>query len=324
MASSTTWTPESAPICSALRTASTAFSGPTVSAVTVMSSPSRFSRNCRACSTAYSSSSDSRPSTPTRSTVLSSSNLRSAVASGTYFTQTTMFMVVWPRGPSCALGCGYEVTGRSAATGMAIRVRSLTVALSRSHPDGVPVHAGSGLDDAVEDASDDEPGDRREPPVEERVLDLGPLPAELFDPVLAREHVEVHPGRGAQDGVDELVGPVRVQGDQQRSGREHQGRERARQPHQLGERRPDLRCHVGRLPSQSGSVGAQRPTKVALPGPFSTNEVIPRVRSSVAKIAANCCRSISRAVSRSVSLPRSMHSLAARIARAAAPLNCEA
>ncbi len=54
--------------------------------------PSDFSLICSACSTAYSSSSESSPSTPTRSTVLSSSKCRSAVASGTYFTQTTMFM----------------------------------------------------------------------------------------------------------------------------------------------------------------------------------------------------------------------------------------
>ena len=39
IASSMTWTPLSAPICSALRTASTAFSGPTHSAVTSTSSP---------------------------------------------------------------------------------------------------------------------------------------------------------------------------------------------------------------------------------------------------------------------------------------------
>ena len=39
IASSMTWTPLSAPICSALRTASTAFSGPTQSAVTSVSSP---------------------------------------------------------------------------------------------------------------------------------------------------------------------------------------------------------------------------------------------------------------------------------------------
>ena len=94
IASSTTWTPLSAPICSALRTASTAFSGPTVRRgdLGVVGS-SAFSLIWSACSTAYSSSSDSRPSTPTRSTVLSDSNCRSAVASGTYFTQTTMFMV---------------------------------------------------------------------------------------------------------------------------------------------------------------------------------------------------------------------------------------
>ncbi len=100
--------PGRTPICSALRTASRAFSGPTVSAVTVCSSSSRFSVICRACSTAYSSSSDSRPSTPTRSTVPSDSKCRSAVASGTCFTQTTMFMNCpsWGAGtaPSCALG----------------------------------------------------------------------------------------------------------------------------------------------------------------------------------------------------------------------------
>ena len=72
--------------------ASEASSGPTVSAVTVTSSPSAFSLSCSACSTAYSSSSESRPGTPTRSTVLSDSKCRSAVASGTYFTQTTMFI----------------------------------------------------------------------------------------------------------------------------------------------------------------------------------------------------------------------------------------
>src|SRR6478609_9598293 len=181
MASSTTWTPESAPIWSDLRTASSAFS------------------------TAYSSSSDNNPSTPTRSTVKSSSNLRSAVASGTYFTQTTMFMVVWPRGPSCALGCGYEVTGRSASTGMAIRVRSLTVTLSRSSGGRHPV-VGSGLDDAVEDPTDDEPRDRAEAPVDEGVLHLRTFAAELLDAVLPGEHVEVDPGGGLEDGRHEVVG----------------------------------------------------------------------------------------------------------------------
>ena len=89
MASSTTWTPESAPICSALRTASAASSGPTVTTVT---SPSPASMTCSACSTAYSSSSDSSPSTFSRSTVLSALNVRSAVASGTYFTATTILV----------------------------------------------------------------------------------------------------------------------------------------------------------------------------------------------------------------------------------------
>ena len=74
IASSWTCTPWSTPICSALRTASTAFSGPTVTAVTVTSSGfSAFSLSRSACSTAYSSSSDNSPSTPTRSTVLSAS-----------------------------------------------------------------------------------------------------------------------------------------------------------------------------------------------------------------------------------------------------------
>ena len=100
IASSETWTPLSAPICSALRTASTAFSGPTVTAVTVTSSGfSAFSLSRSACSTAYSSSSDSSPSTPTRSTVLSASKCRSAVASGTYFTQT-MIVVMGPEATS--------------------------------------------------------------------------------------------------------------------------------------------------------------------------------------------------------------------------------
>ena len=101
IASSTTWMPLSAPICRAFLMASAASSGPTVSAVTSTSSPSVFSLSCSACSTAYSSSSESRPGTPTRSTVLSDSKCRSAVASGTYFTQTTMFMVKRPwAGPS--------------------------------------------------------------------------------------------------------------------------------------------------------------------------------------------------------------------------------
>ena len=88
--SSTTWTARSAPICSAFFSASAACSGPTVSTVT---SPSPASLTSRASSMAYSSSSDSRPSTLTRSVVLSPSvKVRSAWASGTYLTQTTMFM----------------------------------------------------------------------------------------------------------------------------------------------------------------------------------------------------------------------------------------
>ncbi|CAB4726077.1 unannotated protein [freshwater metagenome] len=127
MASSMTWMPLSAPICSALRTASTAFSGPMHSAVTSVSSPA-FSLIWRACSTAYSSSSDRSPSTPTRSTVLSDSNCRSAVASGTYFTQTTMFIrVMAGYGPSCALGCGREATAESTSAVHTVTVGNLTV-----------------------------------------------------------------------------------------------------------------------------------------------------------------------------------------------------
>ncbi len=96
MASSTTWTPESAPICSDLRTASAACSGPTVSTTTSPSSPGTASRIVSPSSTAYSSSSDSRPSTLVRSTVLSAaSKPRLAVASGTCLTHTTIFMDCW-------------------------------------------------------------------------------------------------------------------------------------------------------------------------------------------------------------------------------------
>src|SRR5690606_10114186 len=87
--SSSTWIALSAPIDSALRSASLASSGPTVSTVTSTSS-SEFSEICSACSTAYSSSSESRPSTSSRSTVRSSAKCRSPVASGTYFTVTTI------------------------------------------------------------------------------------------------------------------------------------------------------------------------------------------------------------------------------------------
>src|SRR4029079_12571256 len=56
------------------------------------------------------------------------------------------------------------------------------------------------------------------------------------------------------------------------------------------------------------------PLNSALPGPFSTNEVIPITRSSVANSAANCCRSISSPVVRSTPRPESIDSLAARSA----------
>ena len=90
MAASFTCTPLWAPICRAFLMASAAWSGPTVRTVT---SPSPASTILRASSIAYSSSSDSRPSTFSRSVVLSDAlNVRSAWASGTYLTQTTMFM----------------------------------------------------------------------------------------------------------------------------------------------------------------------------------------------------------------------------------------
>ena len=91
-ASSFTCTALSAPICSDLRIAVSACSGPTVSTVTVLSPPAA-SDSLSASSTAYSSSSLSKPSTPTRSVVLSLAlKVRSAWASGTYLTQTTMSM----------------------------------------------------------------------------------------------------------------------------------------------------------------------------------------------------------------------------------------
>ena len=90
IASSSTWIPADAPICSARLMASAASSGPTVRTTTSTPSPSSATR--RACSTAYSSSSDSRPSVASRSTVWSAAKPRSPVASGTCFTSTRIFM----------------------------------------------------------------------------------------------------------------------------------------------------------------------------------------------------------------------------------------
>src|SRR5438270_6701523 len=74
----------------ALRMVSTALAGPMLSTVT---SPPCASLIFSASSTAYSSSSFMTPSTPSRSTVLSSElSFFSAHVSGTCFTQTTMFM----------------------------------------------------------------------------------------------------------------------------------------------------------------------------------------------------------------------------------------
>src|SRR4051794_21735227 len=84
-----TCTALSAPIDSALRMVSTAFSGPIDRTVT---SPPCASLILSASSTAYSSSSFMTPSTLSRSTVLSEPSFFSAHVSGTCFTQTTMFM----------------------------------------------------------------------------------------------------------------------------------------------------------------------------------------------------------------------------------------
>src|SRR6478609_1186807 len=210
MASSITWTPLSAPICSALRTASRAFSGPTQSAVTVVSSPA-FSLICRDCSTPYSSSSDSRPSTPTRSTVLSDSNCRSAVASGTYFTQTTMFMVVWPGRPLLMRsGCGREAT-------VAYDGPKLVPGSDSSQRRCHGSDRMSGTDDPLQDPADDEVGDRTEAPVGQRALGRGILTVEGEDAVVAREDVEVDRVGHVEDQFDQGVVLVGVEGDQQRA-----------------------------------------------------------------------------------------------------------
>ena len=88
--------------------------------------------------------------------------------------------------------------------------------------------------------------------------------------------------------------------------------------------RPDLaRRRTGANPQRPRRRVSGRRTRPC-PGPFSTNEAIPIVRSSVANSAANCCRSISSPVSRSVSSPRSIASLAARRAYAGPAANCAA
>ena len=79
--------------------------------------------------------------------------LRSAVASGTYFTQTTMFMVVWPRGPSCAARC---VVVRLLASHVAVGTRQRSVGSARSR--------AQGRIDAVQDPADDQPRRPRRDP----------------------------------------------------------------------------------------------------------------------------------------------------------------
>jgi succinylarginine dihydrolase len=84
----------SAPIDSALRIDSAAFSGPMVKIVTSASFPAArwASAICRPSSMAYSSSSLISPSTDARSSVPSGLSLRSAQVSGTCLTHTTMFI----------------------------------------------------------------------------------------------------------------------------------------------------------------------------------------------------------------------------------------
>ena len=87
IASSTTWTASSAPICRPRRTASAASSGPTVRATT---DPPCASTSASAASRAFSSSSLRVPSPPSRTTRPSGPRARSDWMSGTCFTQTTI------------------------------------------------------------------------------------------------------------------------------------------------------------------------------------------------------------------------------------------
>ena len=162
------------------------------------------------------------------------------------------------------------------------------------------------------------------------------LPWKLEHAVVEVEDAEVELVGGVEDELHQVVGAVdRVaEGDQERADGQEERREHAHQPDELGEAQPDESepalalaaaaaprfgfCSVSLsvmssatwVPLVSGvdalavSVpprGRQRPTKRALPGPSSTNDRMPMSRSSVANSAANCCRSISSPVSRSVS-----------------------
>src|SRR3954454_7109084 len=174
--------PLSAPICSAFLIASAASSGPTVRAVTSTSSPpspeAAFSLSWRACSTAYSSSSESRPGTPTRSTVLSDSKCRSAVASGTYFTQTTMFM------NSITALDGPLLNSRDGWVDPEVRLPPSHLGRNLSGGCGQSQRAvGSAgalrRDQVGAEATDEQVHDGRDPPVEQGVLGLCVLAAEV-------------------------------------------------------------------------------------------------------------------------------------------------
>src|SRR3954447_12006809 len=199
IASSTTCTPLSAPICKALRIASVACSGPTDRTGTVLSPV--FSLICSACSTAYSSSSESSPSTPTRSTVWSSSKCRSAVASGTYFTHTTMFMR--PRLPARSLG---REPGRGCT----------------------PSHE-SGSDRPVQDLAREQVQDRCDPPVRQRALDCRVLAGELL------EAPEVQPLGGVDHEADHRIVLVHLRRDHQRTDREDQRADHRHEPDSRGD-----------------------------------------------------------------------------------------
>ena len=102
-ASSETSTTRSAPIASARRIASSAFSGPTETITTSASPAASFSFS--ASSTAFASNGFSAPSPERSSRLVEGSIRRVAVASGTYLAQTAIFMPggTLPRAGSASL-----------------------------------------------------------------------------------------------------------------------------------------------------------------------------------------------------------------------------
>ena len=169
--------------------------------------------------------------------------------------------------------------------------------------------------------------DRRQAPVGEAFFVAASEPSKVKTP-LRREDVEVeHPGPRRARTSHQRVVLVGVQCDQEGADGEEQGA-RPPPPRSPGpgaaERRPvvvtalrsatclflsevprplegshsngppNLRPRHGRRRSDHGGApGAHLPWNCALPGPFSTKDRMPVVRSSVANRAANCWRSIS-------------------------------